>query len=327
MTIPGLLFQVIRDAPTGYTLPPHWGWYVVLYFFLGGLAAGCYFIATMLLLAGDRADRETIRIGYLISFPLLLVCAVLLIVDLGVPSRFWHMLIQNKTPPELQFKPWSPISLGTWVITAFGLFSFTSFVGALVEMGRVRWRPLVRLDRWARERPRPFAVAWGVLGAFFGFLLAGYTGVLVNATSIPLWHDARLLGGLFLVSAASSSYAFLTLALLRRGRTPDDPSEVKLARADRFNLVLELAVLTVMLILLGPVARPMLTGGFGVLFWIGVVGIGIIIPLLLHRIRTGGWDDRRRLMVGAVCVLIGGLLLRFVVVMSPQYPMVPPWAL
>ena len=148
----------------GHGFPPHWGWYIVLYFFCGGLAGGTYFIATLLHLVGDPRDREAVWLGYLLSFPLLLVCALLLILDLGVPHRFWHMVVQSKNIPEPMFKPWSPISLGTWILQIFGLFSAPAFVWVLVERGRLRWAPVVRLMKWAGGRPRPLRMAWNVAG-------------------------------------------------------------------------------------------------------------------------------------------------------------------
>jgi protein NrfD len=327
ITAPAVLAQIAANPQSGYGLPGHWGWYVILYFFLGGLSAGSFFVAAMLHLAGDPRDRDTVRLGYLLSFPLLLVCAVLLIADLGVPSRFWHMLVQSENVPELLFKWWSPISLGTWILTVFGLFSLVAFAGALVDSGRLSWRPAVRIAESAHRIPEPVALTWAIVGTFFGFALAGYTGVLVTSTSIPFWHNARLMGALFLASATSTSYALLMLLLLRRGRTHGDPTLAKLQRADRFAIILELVIIAVMLVLLGRVAAPMIRGGFGAVFWVGVVGFGLIAPLVLHLVQLEGWDEHRRAVVAAGCVLAGGLLLRFVVVMSAQYPAVPLWAL
>lgn len=329
------LLQLAANPQSGVALPPHWGWWVILYFFLGGLAGGSYVIATLLQLAGEPRDEDAVRLGYLISFPLVVICGLLLIIDLGQPLRFWHMLIQSERPPLPILKSWSPISLGSWILTFFGLFSFVSFVGELVRSGRLSWGTIVRADRWARSLPRPVKLAWHVLGAFFGFALAGYTGVLVTGTSVPFWHNAQLLGALFLASAVSTSYALLTLLLLRRGRTHGDVTVEKLARADRMAIVLEMVILAAMLLLLGSVARPMIRGGFGVVFWLGVVLVGLLVPLVLTRSRaaagtghggTAGGAERRA-MLGAVCVLLGGFLLRFVVVMSPQWPQVPLWYL
>lgn len=315
------------NPQSGYGGAPHWGWYVILYFFLGGLAAGSYFIATLLALVGNPRDRETVRLGYLLAFPLVVACGILLVIDLGVPLRFWHMLLQSERPPMPMFKWWSPMSLGSWGLLLFSVFAFVSFIGVLVESGRVRWSPAMRLDRWARARPRPFAVAWAVIGTCFGFFLAGYTGVLLTGTSIVVWHNARLLGAIFLASAASTSYALLILLLLRRGRSHAEPSVVRLAKADRAMLVLELLLIALMLIVLGSVARPLITGGYGVLFWLGVVVVGLLMPLMLHRAPRLRWDAHQRAVAASLCVLAGGLILRFVVVMAPQWPSVRPWAL
>lgn len=322
-----ILAQFGTNPASGYGLPPHWGWYVILYFFLGGLAAGSYFIATMLAWQGDPRDRETVRTGYLLAFPLVVACGILLIVDLGVPLRFWHMILRSEQVPAPILKPWAPMSLGSWVLLIFGAFAFVSFLGALVESGRVRTPWLVKLDRRARAVPRGVAVVWSAVGAFFGFFLAGYTGVLLTGTSIAVWHNARLLGLLFLISAASTSYALLMLLRFRRGAGAQDVTVRKLGRADRYAIWLELVVIAIMVVLLGSLARPIIAGGFGVVFWLGVVGLGLIAPLLLHRLDVQRWSDRERALIGAVCVLAGGLLLRFVVVMGPQYPEVPLWYL
>lgn len=320
------LLQLAANPQSGVALPPHWGWWVILYFFFGGLAAGSYFIATMLWLVGDPRDEDVVRLGYRLAFPLVVLCGLLLIVDLGKPLRFWHMILQSERVPVPMFKPWSPISLGTWILSTFALFAFVAWLGELVRVGRLRWDPLVRADRWARGLPRGPLLLWGVVGTISGFGLAGYTGVLVTGTSLPFWHNARLMGALFLASAASTSYALFILILLRHGRTHADTTVVKLARADRLMIVLELVILAAMLVLLGGVARPMIAGGFGVVFWLGVVLLGLLAPLALHSLYRGATAERRAVL-SAAFVLVGGFLLRFVVVMSPQWPRVPLWYL
>jgi formate-dependent nitrite reductase membrane component NrfD len=323
----GLLLGQVGTVPVGHGFAPHWGWYIVLYFFLGGLAAGTYFAATLLRLAGNARDRDAIGLGYLLSFPLVLVCTVLLILDLGVPGRFWHMVFQSRNLPELLFKPWSPISLGVWILIGFSFFSTAGFLGVLEDEGRIRWTRLRRISGWVRTRPLWLATSWHVLGLIFAFALAGYTGVLVTATTIPVWQNARFLGALFLASAASTSYALLVLLLLRRGAPPSHPTVAKLSRADRYAMLLELVLVVLLLVVLGRLAAPIIAGGFGVLFWFGVVGAGLLFPLLLHHRPVRGWDVHRRERIAALCVLIGGLLLRFVVVMAPQYPQVRLWSL
>ena len=326
MTVPlaDLLLQWQVNPQSGVPLVPHWGWYVVLYFFVGGLTAGCYAVAAALDALGDPRDRPVVRLGYTIAFPGVLLCAVLLILDLGRPERFWHMIFKSQFFPELIFKHWSPISIGSWVLSVFGAFAFVSFVGAMLESGRLRWQPLVRLDSKVRALPRLLLAAWSVIGAFFGFFLAGYTGVLMVGTVAPVWHNAVPLGGLFLASALSTSYALLILLLARQGRGHTDPSVAKLALADRWALAIEIVLLLLVLVPLGALARPMITGGYGVVFWIGVVLAGLIVPLVLE---FAGRDVERKHRLRAALVLAGGLMLRFVIIMAPQWPGVKPWSL
>lgn len=306
---------------------PHWGWYIILYFFLGGLAAGLYFIGTLAALRGDARDRPITRFAYLVSFPLVLICGFLLTVDLGKPLRFWHMLVQSERVPLPMLKYWVPMSIGSWVVALFGLFAAVAFLGALVESGRLTNERAVRAVAWGRSRPRTVQLVWAALGMFFALFFGGYTGVLLVGTNVPLWHHAQLLGAVFLLSGASTAYALLSLVLRRRGEQEHDSPLRKLDAADRWIIVLELVALTLMVITLGSVARPLITGGFGVVFWLGVVGIGLLLPLVLPRFRAQQSGVGRRAALGAYCVLAGGLLLRFVVIMAPQWPRIELWKL
>src|SRR5438094_2889487 len=79
-----------------FVADPHWGWWIILYFFLGGIAAGAYFMATLIDLVGQDRDRELARLGYGVAFPLISLCGLFLIVDLDQPLRFWHMLFKSE---------------------------------------------------------------------------------------------------------------------------------------------------------------------------------------------------------------------------------------
>ena len=56
-----------------FVADPHWGWWIILYFFLGGIAAGAYFMSTLIELVGGDVDRRLARVGYRIAFPLIVV--------------------------------------------------------------------------------------------------------------------------------------------------------------------------------------------------------------------------------------------------------------
>ncbi|MEW5917375.1 MAG: NrfD/PsrC family molybdoenzyme membrane anchor subunit [Gemmatimonadota bacterium] len=304
---------------------PHWGWYIILYFFIGGLASGLYFVGTLAALAGDPRDRPITRFAYRTVFPLVLACGFLLTIDLGKPLRFWHMLIQSERVPVPVLKYWAPMSLGSWALAIFAAFAAAAFVAALVDSGRITSAFAMRAVEWSRARPKPVRLAFTLVGLFFALFFGGYTGVLLVGTNVALWHHAQLLGVVFLLSATSTAYALLIVVLRRRKASDSATAISKLELADRYVIVLELVAIAVMLIALGGVARPLITGGFGVVFWIGVVGIGLILPLLLPFARSRQLASRP--LLGVTCVLAGALLLRFVVIMAPQWPNVTLWRL
>ena len=160
---------------TFFTEPPHWRWLIILYFFFGGLAGGCYFVASMLDLMGRPSDRPLARLGYLLAFPTVVVCGILLIADLGRPERFWHMMLQSATWRPM-LKTYSPMSLGAWGLLVFGGFAFLSFLGALADSGRRRGFAFL-------SPPAPIGVIVSVLGGLAGFFLVSYTGVWAPACS------------------------------------------------------------------------------------------------------------------------------------------------
>ncbi|MBV8349246.1 MAG: polysulfide reductase NrfD, partial [Mycolicibacterium sp.] len=199
---------VLADAEH-FAGPPGWTWYILFYFFFAGLSGGSYVIASLFRLRGEPSDEPAARLGYYLSFAALIPGPIMLILDLGTPLRFWHML-WNTTPGAagLNFKWWSPMSVGAWALLVFGAFVTASFVEALVRDGRLRWPWVARLLGGG------FGTLVTVVGTFLGLFIAGYTGVLLSVSNQPVWSDTWTLGGLFLASALSGSAALL-LFLLR----------------------------------------------------------------------------------------------------------------
>ena len=194
---------------TFFSGAPHWTWFIVPYFYVGGLAGGAYFLAALLEWFGQPDDRPVIRTGYRVAAWGAIVSGVLLTIDLGRPLRFWHMLFQSANLPAIMFKPWSPISFGAWAILLFGLFAVLSALGSAAEEGRLQ-APLLRaVGSVVRGGVAKLVAA---VGGLLGFFVAGYTGVLLSVTNRPIWSDSPWLGALFVASGASTGAAALILS-------------------------------------------------------------------------------------------------------------------
>jgi formate-dependent nitrite reductase membrane component NrfD len=292
-------------SDTYATAAPGWHWLVIFYFFFGGIAGGSYAIAALIYLFGSIADRPLARLGFYVAFPAMLLCAPLLIVDLTRPERFWHMVLQSERGLPM-FKWWSPMSVGSWALMLFGAFAFLSFLASLAEEGRLA--PGLRVLH--RGLLGNVIVT---LGAFFAFFLASYTGVLLSVTNRPIWADTNLLGLLFLLSGASTAAALVILLAGRRGVAWAESLRA-LSRFDDWVMLLELLVLVVLVFSLGAVATAWLNV-WGLLLFVGVVLVGILLPLLLHRAHFLG---RLSIPAASVLVLLGGFLLRVVIVLSSE---------
>jgi formate-dependent nitrite reductase membrane component NrfD len=293
------------QEPSYYDYPvlkaPVWRWEIILYFFFGGLAAGCYVIASIAALFGSREDRIVARTGYYLSLLSLLPCPVLLTKDLGRPERFLHML--------RIFKVKSPMSMGTWGLVSF---SFFSGVTAAIQVARDGF-----LGHWWGPRllaalpQRLLAIPGSALGVFLG----GYTGVLLTATSIPLWSRSKVLGAIFISSAVSTSTALISL-VLHLTRAPVQVLH-KLERLEWVALLVEMTGLFVFLRSTGRAARPLVGTApteHGRTFWSFVAGSGLALPWLLQTLsllvgRSGKRRSSRGIVI-SLLVLMGGYFLR-----------------
>lgn len=284
---------------------PHWGMYIVWYFFFGGIAGGAYFTAAIADYVGGPREREMAKIGYYIAFPLTVLCGILLILDLGTPSRFLNMLGE--------FKWSSPMSVGAWGLAVFGAFATASAILAYYERGPM---PVLKLSEAERLRYRRII---GLVGSLSGFFLASYTGVLLGSTAIPMWTQGRLMGAVFLASSASTGVAAIALAAWLRGLDLGHAWD-RIHRFDRFAIVWEAVLLVALLVTLGGAAEPIVSGRYAVLFWVGLVAIGLVAPFVL-QLRTGRHAGRPSfgMALPAVLVLIGGFVLRYVLVMGGPY--------
>jgi formate-dependent nitrite reductase membrane component NrfD len=171
--------------------PPTWTWEVPLYFFVGGIAG----VSAVIAFVGHlfHADPRMERVALWIAFVGAGLCPALLISDLGRPLRFLNML--------RVFKWRSAMSMGSWILSGFGGFAFLALATNELILYGIQ-SPFLPPLRWVGE--------FG--GALTGLLLASYTGVLIGATAIPVWHEnRRLLPAHFLTSGLGGSSAILEL--------------------------------------------------------------------------------------------------------------------
>lgn len=165
------------------------------YLFTGGLAAGSALLAGGAELTGRPNLRRVTRLS---SMAALGVSGVALVHDLGRPERFYNML--------RVFKPTSPMSVGSWLLSAFAVPTALGVVDEVPGLVPPALRGLVR-------RTSPVA---SVAGAVLGSGVATYTAVLLSDTAVPSWHAAYPELPFVFAGSALSGAAGLALVLAPR---------------------------------------------------------------------------------------------------------------
>lgn len=313
-----------------------WSAPIYLYLWMAGMAAGAFFAAFLAERFSAEADRRLLQLATYVGIPLAVIGVILLVVDLGSPLRFWHLFTQ--------FKVISPMSIGTWILLVW--------VGIAVIMAIFWWAESYLTEATARSlRQTTETMAW--VNVVMSVLLMAYTGVLLANSTQPLWAGTLLLPSLFVASAVSTGVAILILTAITATAITKSRSLVelklaikqifgtsdwaipertvgRLAEADAVVIFVELAALIGYAIWLassamagaGEALRLLTTGILAIPFWLGVVLLALLIPLGLELANWGKEIGRkailRAIIVSSSCVILGGLILRAVIVIGGQ---------
>jgi hypothetical protein len=257
---------------------PVWTWEVPLYFWFGGIASGSSFVALASELAGDSDTAVTAR---RVTLAAVIPCAPLLVLDLGRPERFLHML--------RIFKTRSPMSMGAWCLA---LFSSTAGSSVLADLlGRRREASLL-----------------GGATAFLGTYLGSYTGVLLASTAVPVWARSRVfLPAIFTCTAAATGAAANRLVLAATGMKVGHPSRTALGTVETAAMGTELVLSSLNERRLGRLGLALDEGRANGLFELAKWSVRTGLGLRFARGRGGPWTHH----LASVLYLLGGLSFRF----------------
>ncbi len=305
-----------------------WGLPVIAYLFMAGLGAGALTTSASVLLRGGPTGKyfNVARYGAFIAPIPVALGSALLVFELGsFQAGHWFRFLNLYTVINL-----SPMSIGTWLLTLFLgvslLYAFT-FLKPAAAPGD---------DQDALRRMSAY------VGIPLGIGVALYTGVLLGAMPARPFWNSPVLAMLFFLSSLSTGVASIILvrALLhRKHASPQAEADFHesgylLSATDTLLIGLELMAIFLFImyahLTIGSVREAitvLLAGGqLAHLFWLWVVVIGLVVPalielaLLMPRIVHGRSYRSHRLVeiLVPVVVLIGGFMLRYVVVIAGQ---------
>lgn len=317
------LFVSGRNIPNIDPVLHIWHWHIPLYLFLGGLAAGIIFFAAFSYLR-NKDYPGAIKLAPIIAPVAISIGLIALLLDLKHPLYFWRLFTS--------FRIESPMSWGAWVLSvSFGTsilwpLSFIKDIEAHFEkskFAKAAIKPIVNLvDKvkilnWVYSMSVENRKALAYANAVLAVILGVYTGILLSAFNArPLWNTS-LLGPLFLVSGLSTGAAAIMWI------TPSHKERTNISKIDLMLIAVELFF--IIHLFMGFMASTavqqeaallFLGGEFTVIFWGGVVGLGLVFPAFLEIMELLGY--KIPISIPAFFILLGGLIFRFIMVDAGQ---------
>jgi tetrathionate reductase subunit C len=290
-----IVYNVFHEPPLGVPIG--------IYFYMTGLSAGSFILSTMAYGFGMQKYKPLGKVGVVLATLLLVLAPINLIIDLGQPLRFWHLL--------LYLQPTSPITWGTFLLTLYPLNCL--IYGSFMFAGNAK---MTRI--------------FGLIGIPLAISVHGYTGfIMALGKAHALWNTA-LMPIYFLVSAMVSGIALMMLVVIMQSVifSPEHKLNkellLDLGRMLSWTILLDLFLVgsdVILLLTADPDAREaaylLLTGSFSPYFLGVELFIGSLIPVILLLLPP----TSRRVVpvsVAAFLAMIGVMAMRYVLVIGGQ---------
>ena len=182
---------------TGMSDEVSWGVYIANFTFLVGVAAAAVMMVIPVYIYNNEELHDLVIFGELLAVAAILMCLAFVMVDLGRPDRFWHLI-----PGIGQFNfPASMLSWDVIVLNGYLLLN-VHICGYLLYCRYQRKMP----SRWFYVPFVFIAIVWAIsIHTVTAFLYVGLGGR-------PFWNSS-IVGPRFLASAFSAGPALMILAI------------------------------------------------------------------------------------------------------------------
>lgn len=316
-----------------------WGLWVAFYIYFIGLSAGSFLISTLIYVFGIKRFEPVGRLALFVAFIAMLTGLAFILLDLGHMERFWTVFFRRNSRSVLE-----------WEIHFYGLYVVILLAELWLLMRRdlIRWGQdqglRARLCRLLALRSTDLSEAsaakdmravriLGTLGVPVALAVHGGTGAIFAVVKArPYWYTG-LFPLIFIVSALASGGALLTFLYAFFGRRDEQHGRLvaSLGKMVAGFLALDLVFLAseTLVGLYGAVPdhlatyRAIMTGPFWYVFWIGQLGLGALVPMVLilsrHTRDSVGWVG-----IAGALVVVGILGVRLNIVIPPlTVPLMP----
>lgn len=271
----------------GFSHGVEWGWPIAVYLLLAGISGGALIVALMIrYYKKQKEDTPLLKAASLVAFVTIAIGMVFLVGDLDKPLYFWKILINYNLT--------SVMSIGVLAISVYipltlimCLYVFEKEILSYIPQNKAKLVDYFVLLMGILKKLRPLVE---VLSVVFAIIICAYTGFLISVlVRFPILNTA-ILPALFVVSGLSAGTASASLMAALLFKEDTHSSDLKTLHTIEWPImateIMFIAMLFVSLLVGNEFQKTTLSaftnGAFSSLFWVGVIGIGFIVPLLLN---------------------------------------------
>ena len=282
-----------------------WPWPIAVYLFLAGISGGAVAVALMLNRYRNQVAENTpvLKAATLVGFVTIVLGMICLVADLTNPLVFWRILIYYNLT--------SVMSLGV-----IALLFYIPLVFVLM------------LVAFRKEVKGCGALAWldGIIGAFDGIRGALQWIVLILAITICAYTgflliNTAVLPALFIASGLSAGAAAAKLVAVGCFGEEEHSADMKLLHGAEWPIMAAEALCIFMIavsLISGNAAaqaavEAFVSGTWSTVFWVGVVGVGFVLPVLLNFVKSTA-----SFYLAGLCSVVGMLCLRHFILYAGQ---------
>jgi len=274
------------------------GWPIVIYLTLAGLACGATLCAVFFLHSKERSlDGQSyaiVKTSLYLAIGAILAGVLLLVFDLKSSDRFYLNF--------LEFNPSSAIAWGTRIITIFVMLC----VFSLVLLTTVN----------DNDKSNPIGSVLTGLLIFFALAVGIYPAMVLGQATIarPLWEPVLLMP-LFLLLGLHSGFALVQLLTANKW-TDKSLEQIRKLDLGAIGIQVVLFVLLILFTTFSSAGKEQLFfGEFALWFWVGVVFIGWALPFIAS---SNSARSKNTIILTQLCFIFGAFALRTVIVFSGQ---------
>ncbi|PMG50077.1 NrfD/PsrC family molybdoenzyme membrane anchor subunit [Shewanella sp. 10N.286.52.B9] len=295
-----------------------WPWPIAVYLFLAGISGGSLVVALAIrFFKGQTETTPLYKAASLISFVTIALGMLCLVLDLTNPLFFWRILVFYNFTSVMSV---GVIALCVYIpLTAvLCLYAFEDEIKSIPALSILL--PIINMLKPIRK---PCEVAVLILAA----AVCAYTGFLISALiRFPLINTA-VLPALFIASGVSAGAAASKMLSVFLFKEDMHSSELKILHGAEWPIMIAEILFICM------IAMSLATGNAGAqsafeaftagvwanLFWIGVVGVGFLGPILLN-FATGKTfsHSAKAFYLSGFCAISGMMCLRMFILYAGQ---------